>query len=154
MRARRGKGHLKPKSGVEMEADWGRDNSPMKVVMDTNGLFVPLRFGLDIFSMLKDIGYSEVLIPNAVMDEMKRLCSIGPRKLKKQASQTLKYLNEKGFALIDVSCTGRDVDGAILEFAREENISVFTGDRELKKRLKDSGVKVVQLRQKKRLEVV
>ena len=137
-----------------METDWGRDNSLMKVVMDTNGLFVPLRFGLDIFSMLNDIGYSEVLIPDAVMDEMKRLSSIGPRKLKKQASQTLKYLNEKGFASVDVSSTGRDVDGAILEFARKENISVCTGDRELKKRLKDSGVKVVQLRQKKRLEVI
>jgi len=43
------------------------------VVVDTNAFFIPEVFGVDIFSELERLGYTEILVPAEVLSELERL---------------------------------------------------------------------------------
>jgi len=48
-------------------------NNRRKVVVDTNAFFIPEVFGVDIFSELERLGYTEILVPAEVLSELERL---------------------------------------------------------------------------------
>ena len=48
-------------------------NGRRKVVVDTNAFFIPEVFGVDIFSELERLGYTEILVPAEVLAELERL---------------------------------------------------------------------------------
>ncbi len=48
-------------------------NGRRKVVVDTNAFFIPEVFGVDIFSELERLGYTEILVPAEVLSELERL---------------------------------------------------------------------------------
>ena len=48
-------------------------NGKRKVVVDTNAFFIPEVFGVDIFSELERLGYTEILVPAEVLAELERL---------------------------------------------------------------------------------
>ena len=50
-----------------------RMNERRKVVVDTNAFFIPEVFGVDIFSELERLGYTEILVPAEVLSELERL---------------------------------------------------------------------------------
>ncbi|MFV9678126.1 MAG: hypothetical protein ACNYVW_10830, partial [Methanosarcinales archaeon] len=43
------------------------------VIVDTNALFIPREFGVDIFHELERLGYSHIIVPKAVLNELERL---------------------------------------------------------------------------------
>ncbi|RLF81677.1 nucleotide-binding protein [Thermococci archaeon] len=125
------------------------------VVPDTNFLLVPGQFGVDIIGELHrilDVKF-EILIPNVVLDELEVI----ERKVKGKdliAVKMAKKLAEK-FNTIEIGRFGeKPIDQQILEFAlKTPNVIVCTNDKALKRKLREIGIPVVYLRQKKILEL-
>ncbi|KUJ98470.1 MAG: uncharacterized protein PWP49_1456 [Thermococcaceae archaeon] len=125
------------------------------VIPDTNFLLVPGQFGVDIVSELHrvlDVKF-EVLIPNVVLDEL----NVIERKVKGKdlmAVRMAKKLAEK-FNIVEIGRFGeKPIDQQILEFAlKTPNVIVCTNDKALKRKLRENGIPVVYLRQKKILEL-
>ena len=125
------------------------------VVPDTNFLLIPGQFGVDIISELNrilDVKF-EIVVPNIVLDEL----NIIERKAKGKdlmAVRMAKKLTER-FKVIEVGKFGeKATDEQIYEFAvRTPNVIICTNDKLLKKKLREKGIPVVYLRQKKILEL-
>lgn len=118
----------------------------MKVIIDTNALMIPAKFKVDIFSELGRLGYEELLVPTAVVEELKKISTEARREDKVAANVASSLLSR---------CKVVEVDGfaddVILRLAKEEGAAVFTSDIELKRRAINEGLTVVYLRQKKHL---
>jgi rRNA-processing protein FCF1 len=124
-----------------------------KLILDSNALFVPLQFKLDIFEELNTLmnaNYEPILLsPNR--QEMERLTREGSLKTRKEAAYALK-LAEK-CRLVELEIIGASADDVIVEVANKWKCPVFTNDRLLRKRLRDINVPVIYVRQKSRLEI-
>lgn len=133
------------------------------VIVDTNALFIPREFGVDIFHELERLGYSHIIVPKAVLNELERLMQKpglkGKAKLAAKIgySLVLKYASGRG-GRYNVSIVGgrdenRDTDKLIAELATKLDAAVFTIDDDLKQELTHAGVQTVYLRGRNRLEV-
>jgi uncharacterized protein len=125
----------------------------MKVVLDTNCLMVPMQFNVDIFSELLRLGYSEYLVPFAVIEELKNLAAKSSGKDKSAARMGV-ALSQR-CKVIEPSCNAeyaKDADIIIENLAAQEGAAVFTNDGALKKRLSSKGITVIYLRQGRYLE--
>ena len=124
-----------------------------KLILDSNALFVPLQFKLDIFEELNTLmnaKYEPILLsPNR--QEIERLAREGSLKTRKEAAYALK-LAEK-CRLVELEIIGASADDVIVEVASKWKCPVFTNDRLLRKRLRDINVPVIYVRQKSRLEI-
>lgn len=125
------------------------------VIPDTNFLLIPGQFGVDIISELNrilDVKF-EIAVPNIVLDEL----NVIERKAKGKdlmAVRMAKKLAEM-FNVIEIGKFGeKPTDEQIFEFAvKNSNVVVCTNDKPLKKKLRERGIPVVYLRQKKILEL-
>lgn len=133
------------------------------MIVDTNALFIPREFGVDIFHELERLGYSHIIVPKAVLNELERLMQKpglkGKAKLAAKIgySLVLKYASGRG-GRYNVSIVGgrdenRDTDKLIAELATKLDAAVFTIDDDLKQELTHAGVQTVYLRGRNRLEV-
>jgi len=125
-----------------------------KIIIDTNFLFVPSQFRLDIFEEISTLLNQRVepiiLSPN--YQELQKLAESKSPKMKKNALLGLKLAQKCGIA--DVECReGESIDDLVARIATEWRSPVATNDRELKKKLRKAGIAVVFLRQKSRLAV-
>jgi len=126
----------------------------LKIILDSNALFVPLQFKIDIFEELKTLlkRNFELVLLSPVKLELEKLAGKDSPKMQKKASYALK-LAEK-CKLVDVNEGGTfSPDDVIVKTAMEWNCPVFTNDRRLRKRLRDINVPVIYVRQKSRLEI-
>jgi rRNA-processing protein FCF1 len=125
----------------------------VKVILDSNALFVPLQFKIDIFEELPKLfnTNSELILLSPIKDELERLSMEGTTKVQKDASFALK-LAEK-CRLVEINETEGSPDNIIVEVASEWRCPVFTNDVVLRKRLRDINVPVIYVRQKSRLEI-
>jgi rRNA-processing protein FCF1 len=120
----------------------------LKVIIDTNGLMIPVQFGVDIFEELGRLGFDEYLVPEAVIFEIEKLIrrekgsDRTAAKIAKSMADRCKRIDARGPA-----------DDVILELAGEMGAAVLTNDIGLKRRLTAKGITVVTLRQKNRLEL-
>jgi rRNA-processing protein FCF1 len=124
------------------------------VILDTNFLFIPVHFGIDIFNELDVLLNNKVrcLIPKPVIDELIRLGVDAPPSLKKEIKLALEMSNK--CEIIDTDLRKEEnVDDMIVRLAVKYNYPVGTNDLELKKRLRGKGIPVVYLRQKAYLEI-
>jgi len=125
------------------------------VLVDTNFLLVPGQFGVDIIGELNrilDVKF-EVVVPNVVLDEL----NVIERKAKGKdlmAVRMAKKLIER-FKVVEIGkFREKPADTQIYEFAvKNPNVVVCTNDKLLKKKLREKGIPVVYLRQKKILEL-
>lgn len=125
-----------------------------KIIIDTNFLFIPSKFQLDIFEELNRLLLQnlEPALLSPTYQELQKLAKSSSVKLSKQARLGLK-LAEK-CQIVEVERKGNEPnDDLILRMAREWKCPVATNDKELRKRLRSVSVPVVFLRQKSRLEV-
>lgn len=130
------------------------NNLAIKIIIDTNFLFVPSEFRLDIFEELNKLTGQNVkpVLLSASYQELQRLAASNSVKLSKQAQLGLK-LAEK-CQIVEVKRKGSESnDDLILRVAVEWRCPVATNDRELRRKLRNAGVPVVFLRQKSRLDV-
>jgi rRNA-processing protein FCF1 len=124
-----------------------------RVILDSNALFVPLQFKIDIFkelSTLLDRNFEPILI-SPVKNEVEKFAETGSPKMQKNASYAVK-LAEK-CTLITVDEDQGSVDDAIVKAAHDLHAAVFTNDMQLRKRLRNINVPVIYVRQKSHLEI-
>ncbi len=119
----------------------------MKVIVDTNGLMVQAQFGVDVFDELGRLGYNEYIVPSAVLDELKAI----EKKVKGRDKVALAVATSLAKRCRVVEAPGK-ADDVIAGLARQIGADVFTNDAELRKRLRNDGIKTVYMRSKHKLE--
>lgn len=123
--------------------------------MDSNALFVPLQFKIDIFEELKKLLNMkfELILLSPIRRELEKLAENGSPKMRKNASYALKMAEKCKLVELDEKIAGSSPDDVIFQVAREWKSLVFTNDRELRKRLRNINVPVIYVRQKSRLGI-
>ncbi|MEM2688941.1 MAG: DNA-binding protein [Candidatus Bathyarchaeia archaeon] len=125
----------------------------MKIIIDSNALFVPLQFKIDIFEELKTLlnrNFEPILL-SPVKKELEKLAMEGSPKTRREAAYALKLTRK--CTIIDLGEEFGDPDEAIVKVASEWKCPVFTNDSELRKKLRNINVPVIYVRQKSRLEI-
>jgi rRNA-processing protein FCF1 len=126
----------------------------LRILLDANALFVPLKFKLDIFEELETLinGSFELILLSPIKKELERLATDDSTKIRKNALYALN-LAEK-CRLVEVNQQlNTTPDDIILKVAGEWNCPVFTNDKKLRRKLRDINVPVIYVRQKSRLEI-
>jgi rRNA-processing protein FCF1 len=131
-----------------------KKKQPLKVILDSNALFVPLQFKIDIFEELKQLlnRNVEFVLLSTVKNELELLVAKDSTKISREASFALKLA--KKCKLVPIENDEKlTADDAIVKVAKSWNSPVFTNDRQLKKKLRDISVPVIYVRQKSRLDI-
>jgi rRNA-processing protein FCF1 len=130
------------------------EQEKLKVILDSNALFVPLQFKIDIFNDLKRLlnRSFELVLLSPVKRELETLTRKGSPKMRKNASYALKLAQKCRYVEVDFPASAL-TDDVIVKIAEEWKSPVFTNDRQLKQRLRDISVPVIYVRQKSRLEI-
>jgi rRNA-processing protein FCF1 len=125
----------------------------VRVIMDSNALFAPLQFKIDVFEELERLlnRRFELILLSTVRHELKTLEAEGSPKTRRMATFALKFAEKCKY--VDVASSGRTVDDVIVEVAGRWKTPVFTNDSQLRKRLRDISVPVIYVRQKSHLEI-
>jgi rRNA-processing protein FCF1 len=126
----------------------------LKVILDSNALFVPLQFKIDIFSDLKRLlnRSFEAILLSSVKRELEAHAEKGSPKMRKNAAYALELAAKCKYVEVDAPVSA-PTDDIIVKIAKEWGSPVFTNDRLLRKRLRDISVPVIYVRQKSRLEI-
>ena len=126
----------------------------LKIILDSNALFVPLQFKIDVFEELKMVlnRNFEFVLLSPIRRELEKLAEKGSPKTRKNASYALKLAEKCRLVEVNEKYVGSP-DDVIVQMAREWNCPVFTNDRQLRKRLRNINVPVIYVRQKSRLEI-
>jgi uncharacterized protein len=129
-------------------------NEPLKVILDSNSLFVPLKFKIDIFNEVGRLlnRNVELVLLSPVKHELELLAKKDSSKMRKAAFFALKLAEKCKFIHVDVA-ESMIIDDVIVEVAAAWGVPVFTNDINLKKRLRDISVPVIYVRQKSRLDI-
>ena len=124
------------------------------VILDSNFLFIPRQFGVDIFEELQRLleGLVRGVVPSPVVEEL--------RLLRQEAKPSRRREIDFALALAD-HCElveeqvehGETVDDAIVRLAIRWRCPVATNDAHLRRRLRAEGLPVIYLRQKAYLDV-
>ncbi|WP_123535038.1 PIN domain-containing protein [Halosimplex salinum] len=140
----------------------------MKVVMDTNALMMPVECDVRVFEELERLvggvaqsatetpsgdeprGQSELLVPEAVLDELAKLAD-GAGEEATAASVGLDLARDR---CESVAHDEDYADDAVLALAERDDVShAVTNDGPLKRRLLDASVPVISLRAENKLTV-
>ncbi|MFP3951482.1 MAG: PIN domain-containing protein [Candidatus Bathyarchaeia archaeon] len=125
----------------------------VKVLLDTNFLFIPLRFNVDIFGEFERIlDYYRPVVTTPVLEELETLHETAKPSLKKKVKFALKLANECDIINVDLQ-EGETVDHHLVRIAKKLNGIVATTDGELRSIARDEGIPVVYLRQRAYLEI-
>jgi rRNA-processing protein FCF1 len=127
---------------------------PLKVIVDSNALFVPLQFKIDIFEELKRTlnRNFELVLLSPVKRELEILTQKSSPKTRKNAAFALSLAEQ--FTYVKVREKPKEqTDDAIVRISKAWNAPVFTNDKVLKKKLRDISMPVIYVREKSRLEI-
>lgn len=126
----------------------------LKVILDSNFLFVPMQFRIDIFEAMKSLlnRNHELIVLSTTSDELQEIAKKGTPKLRRQAEMARKLAERCRMVAVK---KGNDEtnDDVILRVAKRWNCPVATNDRMLRQRLRDISIPVIYMRQKSRLEL-
>jgi rRNA-processing protein FCF1 len=127
---------------------------PLKVIIDSNALFVPIEFKIDIFTELERLlGRNfELVLLSPVKKELETLASNSSPKMRKNAAFALSLAERCKYVAVQEK-PKEQTDDAILRIAKAWNAPVFTNDKALKLKLRDISMPVIYVRQKSRLEI-
>ena len=128
----------------------------VKVILDANFLMLSPVFHGNLFEELdKSVGRrTEKIVLTPVYQELERLSKEGTSKVRKQAETALKHVETADLKSVDIELKSSEtVDDLIVRIASLWKCFVATNDRVLRKRLIQSEVPVVYLRQRNRVEV-
>jgi len=116
-----------------------------RIIVDTNALFIPFQLKIRIEDELERLfGKVEIIVPESVINELYNLS-----KTNTIARAALKYAMK--FRVVKNEGSG---DRAIVNLAIKTGYPVLTNDKRLKRILKAHGIRVIETRGMKRLEVV
>jgi len=118
-----------------------------KVVLDTNALFFPFKFSINLEEeILQLVGRCEIVVPDVAISELEKL----RREGNKEAGAANKFLERFDRLTCNPAMKG---DAAILDAAKNVNGILVTSDKELIRKAKAEGLKVIFLRGKQRLQI-
>ena len=123
----------------------------LKILVDTNFLLDVLRYKLD-FSIFQELEENvELFISSETLREIK---SMANRKTKegRLAIVALKLIESQKIKI--VQSLKKEVDEDLLELSKKEGFIVATNDKDLKEKLKKENVRIICLRNKKKIEVM
>lgn len=125
-----------------------------KVILDSNFLFIPSQFRLDVFEELRKLLNKrfEPILLSSTYEEVLRISQHGAPKERQHALLALR-LAEKCRIVHIQKGSGETHDDLIVRIAKEWNCPVATNDRELRKKLRKVNVTTIFLRQKAYLEL-
>ena len=126
----------------------------MKVVLDSNFLFVPSQFRMDVFeelSRLLNQNYYPVIL-SPTHEELMRLSEKGSPRMRQRALMALKIAEKCQTVQVEQRAS-ESHDDVIVRVARDLKCLVATNDRELRERLRNINIPVIYLREKSRLEM-
>ena len=126
----------------------------IKVILDSNFLFIPSKFQIDIFEGLMNLLNQrfELILLSSTYNELLIMAEKGSPSMRKKAALALK-LAEKCSIVTVKKGMEETHDDVILRIASKWKCLVATNDRELRKRLRDKGIPVIFMRGKSRLEL-
>lgn len=130
------------------------DNRRATVLLDSNFLFIPLRFRVDIFEELKRLFGEAVrcIVPTPIVEELRLLRLDAKPSLRREIDFAL-GLTARCEVLEDSLRDGETVDDYVLRVAMETGCPVATNDASLRRRLREECIPVVYLRQHSYLEL-
>jgi len=126
----------------------------IRVILDSNFLFVPSQFKIDIFEELAKLlnqRFEPVLL-SSTYNELLTMAEKGSPSRRKQASLALKLAEKCNRVNVKKSAEETN-DNVILRIAAEWKSPVATNDRELRRKLRTRDIPVIFLRGKSRLEL-
>jgi len=126
----------------------------IKVILDSNFLFIPSQFKIDIFEELMNLlnqRFEPVLL-SSTFQELRNMADKGAPKRRKQASLALKLAEKCRLVNIEKGAEETN-DDVILRIAAQWKSPVATNDRELRRKLRNRDIPVIFLRGKSRLEL-
>jgi len=129
------------------------------VLIDTNGFMIPVQFGIDIFSELRRLGFSQFLTVSAVVFELERLTKAAKGN-DKIAARVALQLSEKCqvidnlLGLPSFNKVSKYADDVITAAAVKYSLAVLTNDAGLRQKLIKNKVRVISMRQTKRLDFI
>jgi rRNA-processing protein FCF1 len=125
----------------------------VKVILDSNFLFVPFQFQVDIFEELgKVLGKAEPVVLSTTLEELNSLRGRRSEKMRRQASAAIKLAERCRIVEVERG-SDESFDDVVLRMAKKWKCLVATNDADLRRRLRESDMPVVFLRQKSHLEV-
>ena len=126
----------------------------LKVILDSNALFVPSELKLDIFAEAEHLLNRKLdfILLSPVKRELELLAKKDSPKIRKQAVYALKVAERCKNVAVDED-EKLSTDDAIIKVAKAWSSPVFTNDRQLRRKLRDISVPVIYVRQKSRLEI-
>jgi len=114
------------------------------VILDTNALMMPFQFGVDPEAEIARIfGVARIVTLSSMLGELQRLAEKRP-----EARAALRYAER-----FDALNTEKGGDDSLIEMAEKLEAAVVTNDRGLRKRLRERGITVLYMREKKGLAV-
>jgi rRNA-processing protein FCF1 len=137
-----------------MREESNQTKRALKIILDSNALFVPLEFKMDIFEELNKLlkARFEPVLLSPVRREIEKLAKEASPQVRRNALYALKLA--KKCELVETEEEPDALpDDVIVEVAGKWVCPVFTNDRQLRRRLRDINVPVIYVRQKSRLEV-
>lgn len=123
------------------------------IIIDTNFLLIPAQFRVDIFSEIERImavSY-DLYIVDKTIDELEKIKVTASGRDKAAAVLALKLLESKKVSHLKTE-KNLNTDELIVELAKQPDFIVATQDVALKRILKQNGVQMIVLRQKKYLK--
>lgn len=129
-------------------------NAALKVILDSNALFIPLKSKLDVFVEVERLLNRNVdfVLLSPVKRELELLATKNSPKTRREAVYALKLAEKCRYVAVDED-EKLPIDDVIVKVAKAWNSPVFTNDRQLRRRLRDISVPVIYVRQKSRLEI-
>ena len=126
----------------------------MKIILDSNALFVPIQFKIDIHAELATLlnRNFDLIVLSAVKREIEILAERSSPQTRKNAKYALKLAEKLKNVKVDERANVT-TDDVIVDTAKRWNAPVFTNDKQLRKKLRDISVPVIYVRQKSRLEI-
>lgn len=127
---------------------------PVKVLVDTNFLLIPIRFGVDIFTEAERAlnQLVELTVSTGVLRELESLKEEARPRFRRELDFAL-ALASRCVVVEDEPQEGETVDDSLIRLASAEGYVVATTDSELRRRLRSRGLRVVYMRQRRYLEV-
>ncbi|XES76778.1 MAG: PIN domain-containing protein [Candidatus Bathyarchaeia archaeon] len=127
---------------------------PLKIIVDSNALFVPLQFKIDIFTELQRVLNRNVqlILLSPVKRELETLTQKKSPKVQKEAAFALTLAEKCSYVKVSEK-PNEPTDEAILRIAKKWKAPVFTNDKLLKMKLRDISMPVIYVREKSRLEI-
>jgi len=115
----------------------------LPVILDTNFIISSLKFGISLDSIGDLVTRKHrVVVPTNVIGELKSLELSGKDERIRRMALKLSYH-------YDTICLYGTVDDSIIEYSKENEALVATNDRELRKILRNNGVNVVYIRNRR-----